>query len=484
MKFSRILTLAMLAAALGVLGNLVGALSPGLVMAEDLDIEFVTIDVTKSADAQVFAEGMEGMMLPWTNRGEGHELFSLWGRTVWDIIDDKNSDKEGKKANKKVNIAQVDIEEAGWKKEDGEIKDQADILYLGAHGYAKTGTIEYEEVIGPGSLVADPTKFNFKAWAEDLDWAIFVLCSVLQVDLEGKGDPEKYSPGLKWAKALKENPGDVHGLLGYRRNWDEEEKKHRSAPPCPTDVSIAYAFVKKLERGLTFVNAWIDANEEEGIDTWAIIVWDCYSEETLSELIEVQYKESEKKCNKILYFDKYNLGRLDITDKVFEVSCFPTGLSVPEDYLTIEDAIDAAEPGDAINVGPGTYPEELWIDKDIFLCGAGADKVTIKGNITVASGSPHIEGFRITGSSFNGITVNHYTKPTIRHNIIENNPGNGIDVWSKAKAEISYNIIRHNSYCGVKVDEGATVTGTDNEIYDNGQDLGPSEEDFPPGFKR
>lgn len=161
----------------------------------------------------------------------------------------------------------------------------------------------------------------------------------------------------------------------------------------------------------------------------------------------------------------------------------PTGLCVPEDYSTIEDAIDAAESGDCINVGPGTYREELWIDKDIILCGAGADVTTIEGNITIASGSPDIEGFRITGSSFNGITVNHYTKPTIRHNIIENNPGNGIDVWSKAEAEISYNIIRHNDYCGVKVDEGATVTGTDNEIYDNGQDLCPSEEDFPPGFK-
>jgi hypothetical protein len=182
--------------------------------------------------------------------------------------------------------------------------------------------------------------------------------------------------------------------------------------------------------------------------------------------------------------DPYWLDDIDFPVAEIRPPCPPTGLRVPEDYSTIEAAIDAAEPDDAINVAPGTYREELRIDKDISLCGAGADQVTIEGDITVASGAPHIEGFRITGASFNGITVNHYTTPTILHNIIEDNPGNGIDVWSGAEAKISYNIIRDNGYCGVKEDEGATVTGVGNEIYDNGQDLCPSEEDFPPGFRR
>jgi len=167
------------------------------------------------------------------------------------------------------------------------------------------------------------------------------------------------------------------------------------------------------------------------------------------------------------------------------VACPPTGLRVPEGYSTIEEAIDAAEPGDVIIVAPGTYREELWIDKDIFLCGAGADQVTIEGKVTVATGAPRIEGFRITGSSSSGIIVNHYTQPTIWHNIIEHHAYDGITIWSLSEPEISYNIIRYNHGCGVSIDvpERTTVTGTGNEIYDNGQDLCPSEEAFPPGFR-
>jgi parallel beta-helix repeat protein len=162
----------------------------------------------------------------------------------------------------------------------------------------------------------------------------------------------------------------------------------------------------------------------------------------------------------------------------------PTGLRVPQDYSTIGAAIKAASPSECINVGPGTYREELWIDKDIILCGAGADVTTIEGKITIASGAPRIEGFRITGS-YSGIVVNHYTRPTIQYNIIEYNDF-GILIWSLSEPTISYNVIRYNHSCGISIDETerTTVAGTGNEIYGNGQDLCPSEAAFPPGFRK
>jgi parallel beta-helix repeat protein len=162
----------------------------------------------------------------------------------------------------------------------------------------------------------------------------------------------------------------------------------------------------------------------------------------------------------------------------------PTGLRVPQDYSTIGAAIKAASPGECINVGPGTYREELWIDKDIILCGAGADVTTIEGKITIASGAPRIEGFRITGS-YSGIVVNHYTRPTIQYNIVEYNDF-GILIWSLSEPTISYNVIRYNHSCGISIDEPerTTVAGTGNEIYGNGQDLCPSEAAFPPGFRK
>jgi len=369
MNFKKSLMLAVLVAALGLLGSSAGVLSSQLLHS----MEFVAIDVTKSADASAFAKGMK--KLGWSNAGEGHELFESYkvdSRAIWDVEDNKKADKNCKISGKKVNIAQVDIEEAGWYKVNGrKERNQADILYLAAHGYAKTGIIEYEEVVGPGSLIADPTKFNFKAWKDDLDWAIFALCSVLQVDPEGKGDPEKYSPGLTWAKALKENPDIVHGLLGYRRI--EKDGKYRSAPTGGKDVEIAKDFVELLSKRYPFTDSWIAANEQKNnCDTWAIIVWDCYRGETLQKLIEAQGEKSKKECKKILYFDTYNRRGLDITNLVGGLRLTVS----PEKASTGTDAKITLE-----NIGI----EEITIKKVTARRPGGAIDTLFEGKVTLSA---------------------------------------------------------------------------------------------------
>ena len=44
---------------------------------------------------------------------------------------------------------------------------------------------------------------------------------------------------------------------------------------------------------------------------------------------------------------------------------------VPRDYATIQEAVDAADPGDTISIQPGAYSEAVSIDKDITLTGDG-----------------------------------------------------------------------------------------------------------------
>jgi nitrous oxidase accessory protein len=92
------------------------------------------------------------------------------------------------------------------------------------------------------------------------------------------------------------------------------------------------------------------------------------------------------------------------------------------DYNIIQDAIDDAKNGDVILVNPGTYYENLVINKSITLRAYDSDK-----NITIIDGNNkdsviqltydeiHIQGFTITNSSFYSIVIKS------KNNNIENN---------------------------------------------------------------
>ena len=66
-------------------------------------------------------------------------------------------------------------------------------------------------------------------------------------------------------------------------------------------------------------------------------------------------------------------------------------LKVPSQYLTIQAAINAAHPCDTILIAPGTYVDQLMIDKSISVIGSGAGVTTIQGPAVVtpdALGNP------------------------------------------------------------------------------------------------
>lgn len=60
----------------------------------------------------------------------------------------------------------------------------------------------------------------------------------------------------------------------------------------------------------------------------------------------------------------------------------PTTVWVPDDYPTIQEAVDAAEDGDTIRVRAGTYIEEVVIQsKSISLIGDDASNTTIRNKV-------------------------------------------------------------------------------------------------------
>lgn len=148
---------------------------------------------------------------------------------------------------------------------------------------------------------------------------------------------------------------------------------------------------------------------------------------------------------------------------------FGATITVPGDYATIGAAVAAASDGDLINVSPGTYTENVIVDKAVTIRGVqGADATTVTAASTgdddcvfvVTSSDVTISGFTISGAtgmwgagvwidgydyaSGNGFTA-AISDVTVSKCVIENNTmGVGIDLADNSM--IVNNTIRGSQY--------------------------------------
>ncbi|RUM93232.1 MAG: hypothetical protein DSZ23_00185, partial [Thermodesulfatator sp.] len=189
---------------------------------------------------------------------------------------------------------------------------------------------------------------------------------------------------------------------------------------------------------------------------------------------------------------------------------------VPQDFPTIQSAVDAAEPGDEIIVEKGHYKELLKIDKSVNLVGKGwpvIDGGSRAGNVNtinifyLGEKAGKIEGFVITGGGVgnlghginiwdsspeivgNRITGNHHgigvhgspslTGRTLIHgNLVYNNMvgiGNGKD----SSARIFNNRVYKNSVVGIGCRGKAAPLIENNLIYENHIGIGVREVSAP-----
>jgi len=145
-------------------------------------------------------------------------------------------------------------------------------------------------------------------------------------------------------------------------------------------------------------------------------------------------------------------------------------INVPGDYPTIQEAVDAADPGDSILVAAGTYPETVTITEEVILKGENRETTTIQGpaagnTVTVYADGTEISGFSITnsGSTYpeSGLFLDTAGQCVIKDINASNNGGFGIfAMWAEDNV-ISENLVTYNGYCGIRVDMSR------NYIFDN-----------------
>ncbi len=84
-------------------------------------------------------------------------------------------------------------------------------------------------------------------------------------------------------------------------------------------------------------------------------------------------------------------------------------LAVPGDHDTIQDAVDAAEPGDLILVEPGTYEEAVNVETDeLTIRGANRNEVILDGGFELDN------GVRVVGAS--GVAIENMTARNYTNN--------------------------------------------------------------------
>ncbi len=86
--------------------------------------------------------------------------------------------------------------------------------------------------------------------------------------------------------------------------------------------------------------------------------------------------------------------------------CEGAVISVPSDYTTIQEAIDAATPGDILQIENGTYSENIMINKSLTLVGVQERRVflTSSGNnvVTIMNNNVVLKNLNINGSTKRG----------------------------------------------------------------------------------
>ena len=155
---------------------------------------------------------------------------------------------------------------------------------------------------------------------------------------------------------------------------------------------------------------------------------------------------------------------------------------VPDDYPTIQAAVDAASAGDTIIVRNGTYTETVEVNKSLILKGEGMPVVDAGGSgnstILVSAEGCTIKGFKVIGSSGSGGWYENDAgiKVQSSNNVIENNIASnndrGIVLYQSSNNILSGNEASDNNMLGIYLYYSRNNTMRQNLMTNNPNNFG------------
>ena len=152
----------------------------------------------------------------------------------------------------------------------------------------------------------------------------------------------------------------------------------------------------------------------------------------------------------------------------------PEPIRVPFDYPTIQEALNAANPGDTVLVRSGVYVENVLVNKSLSLIGENPATTIIDGGgignvVSIIANNVEIQNFNVKNSGggwISGINIENCNGTLIKNNEIANNRF-GIYLKNSSRNIIYGNNLTNNNDC-IFLDKGCsnnTVSG--NNITNN-----------------